>query len=57
MGPFQVSSSEVFVTPLNKKEVAGLGAEEEEGEAVLSHIWLHGNASIIMSIFCSLQYT
>lgn len=45
------------MTPLNRKEVAGLGAGEEEEEAVLSHIWLHGNASIIMSIFCSLQYT
>lgn len=41
------------MTPLNRKEVAGLGAEEEEEETVLSHIWLHGNASIIMIIFCS----
>lgn len=30
MGPLQVSSREVLVTPLNRKEVEGLGAEEEE---------------------------
>lgn len=49
MGPLHVISREVLVTPLNKKEVGGLGAEEDEErkcyEESVYTLWFTVNSS------------